>query len=79
MMKRFLIVFLLTISSTASAEELDLKSGDIHLNEWTGLFATKLGGDSAIVVNADYENETMNAAVINNVTGETHCLPRPCN
>ncbi len=26
-----------------------------------------------------YENETMNAVVINNETGKTHCLPTPCN
>lgn len=78
-MKRLLIVFLLTISSTISAEDINLNYGDVHLNEWTGTFATKLDGDYAIVVNADYDNKTMNAVIINNETEETHCLPRPCN
>jgi hypothetical protein len=79
MMKKLLIVFLLTISSIIIAQDINLNYGDVHLNESTGTFATKLDGDYAIVVNTDYENETMNAVVINNETGETHCLPRPCN
>ena len=78
-MKRLLIVFLLTISSIIIAEDINLNNGDAHLNEGTGTFATKLDGDYAIIVNADYENETMNAVIINNERGETHCLPQPCN
>jgi len=78
-MKKLLIVFLLTISSIILAQDINLNYGDVHLNESTGTFATKLDGDYTIVVNTDYENETMNAVVINNETGKTHCLPRPCN
>tara|TARA_B110000967_G_C18549530_1_gene394661 strand:+ start:264 stop:506 length:243 start_codon:yes stop_codon:yes gene_type:complete len=78
-MKKLLIVFFLTISSIIMAQDINLNYGDVHLNEWTGTFATKLDGDYSIVVNTDYENETMNAVVINNETGETYCLPRPCN
>ena len=78
-MKKLLIVFLLTISSTIMSEDINLNYGDIHINESTGTFATKLNGDYTIVVNTYYENEAMNAVVINNETGETHCLPLPCN
>jgi len=78
-MKILLIILLLTISSIIIAKDINLNYGDVHLNEWTGTFATKLDGDFTIVVNTDYENETMNAVVINNETLETHCLPRPCN
>ena len=78
-MKKLLIVFFLTISSIIMAQDINLNYGDVHLNEWMGTFATKLDGDYSIVVNTDYENETMNAVVINNETGKTYCLPRPCN
>ena len=78
-MKKLLIVFFLTISSIIMAQDINLSYGDVHLNESTGTFATKLDGDYSIVVNTDYENETINAVIINNETGETHCLPRPCN
>ena len=61
-MKKLLIVFLLPISSIIMAQDINLNYGDVHLNEWTGTFATKLDGDYSIVVNTDYENETMNPA-----------------
>jgi hypothetical protein len=79
MMKKLLIAILLTISSTIMGEDININYGDIHINESTGTFVTKLDGDFSIVVNTDYNNEAMSAVVINNETGEIHCLPRACN
>ena len=77
-MKKLLIVFLLTISSTLISQDINLNYGDAHLNESAGMFATKLDGDYTIVVNTYYKSEAMSAVIINNETGETHCLPNPC-
>ena len=78
-MKKVLLILLLALSSAINAENINLDYGDAHLNEWSGVFATKLDGDYTIVVNAYYEDESMSAVIINNETGETHCLPSPCN
>ncbi len=78
-MKKILLVLLLTLSSAINAEDINLNYGDVHLNDSTGIFATKLDGDFTIVVNVVYEDESMSAVIINNETGETHCLPHPCN
>ena len=66
------------LASSVRAAEINLDYGDVHLNEWTGTFATKLDGDYSIVVSVDYGSNSMSAVVINNVTKETHCLPNPC-
>jgi hypothetical protein len=50
-----------------------------NLDEYKGLFTTKLDGKYSIVVKADYENQSMTAVVINNSSGETFCLPSACN
>jgi hypothetical protein len=34
------------VSSSVNAAEINLDYGDVHLNEWTGTFATKLDGPS---------------------------------
>jgi hypothetical protein len=78
-MKKILSVLLLTLFSAINAEDINLDYGDVHLNEWSGTFATKLDGDYTIVVNTDYEGETMSAVIVNNETGESHCVPSPCN
>ena len=78
-MKKLLIVLLLAIPSTVTAETINLQYGDVHLNESTGVFATKLDGDYSIIVTTDWDNQGMSAVIINNETGKTHCIPRPCN
>jgi len=65
-------------SIIANAEPINLKPGDVHLNEATGTFASQLAGDFSIIVSTDYENEAMDAVVINNETEEIFCLPIPC-
>ena len=77
-MRWWLTVSLFFVVITASANEIDLKQGDIHLDTWTGVFATKLDGNYSIIVSTDYDQRTMTAVVIDNDTGQTYCLPNPC-
>ena len=79
MKTKLLTICLLLFTSQVFSETINLKVGQAHLNEHTGLFTTKLDGEHLIVVNADYENQSMSAVIINNETGETFCLPTACN
>ena len=78
-MKKMLFVLHFAISSTLNADNIDLNDGDIHINDWSGTFASKLDGHYSIVVQTDYDNRSMTAVVIDIETGEIHCLLQPCN
>lgn len=76
---RWKLALILSVAAiNANADEIDLKKGDIHLDTWDGVFATKLDGNSSIVVSTDYDQRSMTAVVIDNDTGKTYCLPNSC-
>ena len=66
-------------SPTLCAGEINLKRGQIHLNEGNGVFATALDGDYTIVVTVDYDSRSMSAVVVDSSSGVTTCIPSPCN
>ena len=73
-----IILCALFFSSTGHAEEINLKRGQIHLNEVNGVFATALDGDYTIVITADYDSRSMSAVVADSSTGASFCLLGPC-
>jgi len=79
MKTKLLAISLLLFTSQVFSDEITLKEGQANLDEYKGLFTTKLDGKYSIVVKADYENQSMTAVVINNSSGETFCLPSACN
>ena len=79
MKTELLAISLLLFTSQVFSNDINLVEGQAHLDEYKGIFTTKLNGEYSIVVQAYYEDETMNAVIINNSTGEVFCLPSACN
>jgi hypothetical protein len=50
-----------------------LNKGDIHMNSFEGFFASNLDGDYSIVLQVEFDSRTMNATVIDNITGKITC------
>ena len=67
------------ISAQIEVNGKKLNSGDIHINEWEGLFVSNLNGDYSIIINVDYDSRSMSASIIDNETQKVTCLPNDCN
>ena len=76
---KLLTICLLLFTSQAFSNDINLAEGQANLDEYKGIFTTRLNGDYSIVVQAYYEDETMNAVIINNSTGDVFCMPSACN
>ena len=79
MMKKLLLGVLLSVSLSVNAESINLGVGDVHVDESRGSFITRLNGDYLIVLRTVYEDETIDVVIVDNKTGKTVCVPRPCN
>ena len=56
-----------------------LKKGDVRVDSWSGTFVSNLDGDYTIAVSVDYDSQTINATIIDNVTNKITCVPNACN
>ena len=54
-MRKILLASLAAIPAALAAANIDLRDGDIRLDQWSGTFATKLNGYYSIVVQTDYD------------------------
>ena len=80
-MRKITLGFLFLIAnSSLVSEDINLKYGQLNLNQYSGVFATMLRGDYTIVVKTDWNTSSISATVVNNETKDAWCLPEnSCN
>ena len=80
-MRKITLGFLfLIVNSSLVSEDINLRYGQLTLNQYTGVFATKLKGDHSIIVQTNWNTSSINAVVINNETNDVTCIPEnSCN
>ena len=68
-----------TLSAQIEVNGKTINKGDVNVDSYNGTFVSNLDGDYTIVVSADYDSQTMNATIIDNVTNQITCVPYACN